>query len=148
MIDFLLSTELKQTITADLALNYRVIPIYSDINSIKFKTDKVSNKLLSQELEILFDKNIELITEDSHVIDKFLTINYRTKSQNNSVSNIIYTEDFLEKISFSAAFNSGNSNSNPAFWIFWLDTRFPPNTIAAISPRTSFKAKPGTPIPK
>lgn len=102
MQDFSLPVELKQTITADIALNYRVIPVYSDNNSIKFKTDKVSNKLLSQELEILFDKNIELITEDSDVIDKFLTINYRTKSQNNSVSNIIYTEDFLEKIVHTA----------------------------------------------
>ena len=60
MLDFLLSTELKQTITSDLALNYRVIPIYSDVNSIKFKTDKVSNKSLSQELEILFDKKNKL----------------------------------------------------------------------------------------
>lgn len=96
MQDFSTSIELKQSVTADIALNYRVIPVYSDDISIKFKTDKVSNKSLSQELEILLTK-IELISEDSHVIDKFLTINYRTKSQNNSVSNIIYTEDFLEK---------------------------------------------------
>lgn len=102
MQDFSLPTELKQSITSDIALNYRVIPEYADDNSIKFKTDNISNKSLSQELEILFDKKIELIKEESDVIDKYLTINYRTKSQNNSVSNINYSEDFLEKIVHTA----------------------------------------------
>lgn len=102
MQEFLLSIELKQIISAEMALNYRVIPYHIDTSTLKFKTDSTSNELLVQELEIIFDKKIELQIEESDVIDKLLTINYRTKSQNNSTSNIVYTEDFLEKIVHTA----------------------------------------------
>lgn len=98
----LIPVEIKQLINAETAFKYRIIPFYSEIDTIKFKTDNLINDSLANELEILLDKKIILEFEESIIIDKLIAVNYRTKTKNDSVSAIGYSDDFLEKIVVTA----------------------------------------------
>lgn len=102
MIDYELPTVIKQIIDSETAYRFRIIPIASDANVMKFKTDNSNNDVLCNELEVLFDKKIVLDFVDGDEIDKFIAVNYRTNTKNKSASNIEYTSDFLEKIVITA----------------------------------------------
>lgn len=102
MENYILSIELKQIINAETAFRYRIVPFEFESNLIKFKTDDVDNTSLPNELEVLLDKKITLEFVESEIIDKYIAVNYRTSNKNNSVSNIEYTNDFLEKIVITA----------------------------------------------
>lgn len=102
MENYILPIALKQIINAETAFRYRIIPFEYDSDLITFKTDDSSNVSLRNELEVLLDKKIILEFVSSDDIDKFIAVNYRTSTRDNSVSNIEYTNDFLEKIVITA----------------------------------------------
>lgn len=102
MENYLLPITLKQTINAETAFKYRIIPLEVNSNYIKFMTDDTNNKVLSNELEILLNNKIILEFVQDDVIDKLIALNYRTNTKENSVSNIGYSNDFLEKIVITA----------------------------------------------
>lgn len=102
MENYILPIELKQIINAETAFRYRIIPFEYESNLIKFKTDDANNTSLNNELEVLLDRKIILEFAESEIIDKYIAVNYRTSTKNNSISNIEYTNDFLEKIVITA----------------------------------------------
>jgi len=99
-ISYDIDTTLLQLINAEQAYHYRIIPIESNSGVIKFKSDKVS-KSLKQELQIVLNKDIELIEESSENIQQYLSINFRKQSGRRS-EDLHYSNDFLEKLLFAA----------------------------------------------
>ncbi len=98
---FQIPTHLQQLIDADTAYQYRIIPIDKNQNTLIFKTDHFDKNKLQAELQVILGYSIELTNESKENLDTYLSVNYR-KATNNKVSNIHYTNDFLEKILLTA----------------------------------------------
>lgn len=91
---------LQQLITADFAHQYRIIPIAIDNQIVRFKTDD-SNPNLQNELQVVLGIDLILEQDSTENITTFLYTNYR-KSVTNTIANIKYSTDFLEKIIHTA----------------------------------------------
>ncbi len=98
---FQIPVELKQIIEADLAYHYRIIPDHKKEKIYFFKCDNSDLTSLQSELQVVLGYPIKLIEESKENIERYLYTNYR-KSSNTKVSNIQYTNDFLEKIVITA----------------------------------------------
>src|SRR5690606_14604521 len=99
-IDFNIDTRLKQLLNSEQAYHYRIVPIAFENNTIVFKTDTITNEVL-QELQVVFDKNIQLEKESPENIHKYLTTNFR-KQATAIKTDLHYSTDFLEKLLLSA----------------------------------------------
>jgi len=100
-MSFLVSVELQQLISSEMAYKYRIVPISKDKEQIHFITDSEEAQNLTNELEIILDIPVKLKIEDTNNVDRYLTTNYRTKNSL-KVSNLEYSNDFLEKIVITA----------------------------------------------
>lgn len=100
-MNFNLPIELQQLVNAQQAYHYRIIPIGKEGNVISFKTDHANPDILSSELFILLNVAVNLVVDNTENINRYLSTNYR-KSATNRVSEIHYSNDFLEKILISA----------------------------------------------
>lgn len=98
---FQIPVDLQQLIDADLAYHYRIVPSHKEGNQVSFKTDSIDKTVLQSELQVVLGYPLKLIEEEKETIDRLLSTNYRKKS-NTKVSNIHYTNDFLEKIVVTA----------------------------------------------
>jgi type IV pilus assembly protein PilB len=98
---FQIPVSLQQLIDAELAYQYRIIPFEKQAEKISFKTDTKNPDVLKNELQIVLGYPILLIPDERETIDKLLSINYR-KTNDSKVSNIHYSNDFLEKILITA----------------------------------------------
>ncbi|MBC7525148.1 MAG: type II/IV secretion system protein [Flavobacterium sp.] len=98
---FQIPVDLKQLIEADLAYQYRVVPFENQNGIFVFKTDAKNIATLENELQIVLGFTVKLIEETTENINRSLSTNYR-KSNERKVSNIHYTNDFLEKILVTA----------------------------------------------
>lgn len=96
MSDFSLPVELSQLIKTEQAYHYRIIPTKKLGTSIVLKTDNSNISSLQSELTILLGFPTQLEVDTTENINKYLTTNYR-KSASNTVSEIHYSNDFLEK---------------------------------------------------
>lgn len=101
MNNYHLSTELLQQIKADQAYIYRIIPVNKIEGVSIFKTDQSNFKELQTELEIILGFTLQLEAETTENINLYLSTNYR-KSNSENVSDIHYSNDFLEKILITA----------------------------------------------
>tara|TARA_R110002050_G_scaffold137538_3_gene261158 strand:+ start:2038 stop:3444 length:1407 start_codon:yes stop_codon:yes gene_type:complete len=99
-LDYNISTSLSQLITSEQAYHYRIIPIEVKNGVLKFKSDKIF-KDLKQELQIVLNKDIELIEDSSVNIQQYLSINYRQNNQKQT-EDLHYSADFLEKLLLTA----------------------------------------------
>jgi len=104
---FQIEASLTQLITSEQAYHYRIIPLEARNGLIKFKSDQPS-KILEQELQILLNKDIELIEDTKENIQQYLTVNYRKSAQKTS-EDLHFTADFLEKLLVTAK-NIGSSD--------------------------------------
>jgi len=100
-ISFEIPVELQQLIDAETAYNYRIVPSHKEKGVVFFKTDNSSIANLELELQVVLGYPIKLVEEQKEDIDTLLSTNYRKKTSN-KVSNIHYSNDFLEKIVLSA----------------------------------------------
>ncbi|MCK5028603.1 MAG: type II/IV secretion system protein [Bacteroidales bacterium] len=95
----LISTELQQTITAEQAWHYHIIPQKAENNLLSFYiSDSELIETVKDELELLFGKSIELEKTDSEIISKSLGKYYRKKKPGSSSKATEFTaksEDFL-----------------------------------------------------
>lgn len=94
---FHIPVELQQLLTADQAYHYRIVPAERRGNAVIFLTDNLEPQALKGELLVLLGLNAELVTESAENINRYLSTNYR-KASFQKVSEISYSEDFLEKI--------------------------------------------------
>jgi len=106
-IDFNIATRLTQLITSEQAYHYRIVPVKFENDTIVFKTENTANEIL-QELQIVFNKNIQLVRESPENIQKYLATNFRKQSTTVN-TDLHYSNDFLEKLLLSAK-NIGSSD--------------------------------------
>ncbi|KAF2518524.1 type II/IV secretion system protein [Flavobacterium salilacus subsp. salilacus] len=99
--DFHIPTDVQQLINAEQAYHYRIIPVSKGEGALVFKTDNTNFAQLQSELLILLGLNVTLTEDTPENINKYLSTNYR-KSSSDKVSEIHYSNDFLEKILISA----------------------------------------------
>jgi len=101
MNNFNIPFEIQNLIDSEIAYHYRVVPIGNIDNCINLISDLDNFDELKKELEIILNRKIVVTKETSENFIKYLSTNYR-KVKNENVSNIKYSNDFLEKILFSA----------------------------------------------
>jgi type II secretory ATPase GspE/PulE/Tfp pilus assembly ATPase PilB-like protein len=78
-------------ITKEFAWHYRIIPEKNNEKEIVFLIDEVKEKhIIINELKIIFEKHIKLVSKSSSEIEKLLVLKYRTN------------EDAVKKIKLSA----------------------------------------------
>lgn len=97
---FEIPTDLLQLITSDQAYHYRVVPVGLHNGTIAFKAEDISNDL-KNELQILFDKRVNLIKDTPENLQKYLATNYH-KSKTGTANDFHYTADFLKKLLLTA----------------------------------------------
>lgn len=93
--------QLQQSISADQAFHYRIVPVSKNGNGLVLKTDSGTLDVLLSELNIVLDTPVVLEPCDREELQQYLTTNYRQGKQAD-VSQIGYTNDFLEKILLEA----------------------------------------------
>ena len=98
--DYNIATTLLQLVTSEQAHHYRIIPIESYNGAVKFKSDQTSESL-KQELQIVLNKDVELIEDTSENIQQYLSVNFRQRNTNQT-EDLHYSTDFLEKLLFTA----------------------------------------------
>lgn len=96
--DYKIDVTLQQMINADIAYQYRIVPVDQTNNVTTFKTDNKQHNL-QNELQIVLGINLLLETETTENITAYLYTNYR---KTETVNNIGYSNDFLEKIIHTA----------------------------------------------
>jgi type IV pilus assembly protein PilB len=101
MIDFNLPFSIQQLVTPEQAFHYRIIPIALQQGVTVLKTDHSELQQLQMELTILWNTPIEIVADTTENINRYLSTNYR-QTQSDSISEIHYTTDFLEKIVINA----------------------------------------------
>jgi type IV pilus assembly protein PilB len=99
--DFNIPTEFQQLVNAEQAYHYRIVPIARESNITSFRTDNPNIDLLKSELLILLGLEVILIPDTTENINRYLSTNYR-KATGDRVSEIHYSNDFLEKILLTA----------------------------------------------
>lgn len=97
--EYHIQTSLLQLISSDQAYHYNIIPVSNHNGNICFKTDNPTDQL-KQELEILFGKQVELLSESAEIIQLYLSTNFRKGGFENE--DLHYSTDFLEKLLFTA----------------------------------------------
>ncbi|MNQ31804.1 putative type II secretion system protein E [compost metagenome] len=101
MEHFDIPIEFQQLVKSEQAYYYRIIPVGKNQQTVLLKTDASDIVSLQNELGILLSFQVELEADSTENINRYLSTNYR-KTSNNSVSEIHYTADFLEKIVLNA----------------------------------------------
>lgn len=101
MTDFNLPFSIQQLVTPEQAFHYRIIPVALQQGVTVLKTDHPELHQLQMELTILWNTPIEIVSDTTENINRYLSTNYR-QSQSDNISEIHYTTDFLEKIVINA----------------------------------------------
>ncbi|WP_348799718.1 GspE/PulE family protein [Flavobacterium adhaerens] len=101
MMNFDIPIEFQQLVKSEQAYHYRIIPFGKSQQLVLLKTDAVDILGLQNELSVLFPYSVQLESETTENINRYLSTNYR-KTNSNAVSDIHYTSDFLEKIVVNA----------------------------------------------
>ncbi len=99
--DYKIAPNLKQIINAEQAFYYRAVPLANENGVLKFATDRFLDDSLLNELKIVLDLKVEFELFEKQELQNYLSSNYR-QSANNEKSQLNYTQDFLEKILFTA----------------------------------------------
>lgn len=101
MIDFKLPFSIQQLVTPEQAFHYRIIPFALQQGVTVLKTDHPELHQLQMELTILWNTPIEIVFDNTENIKRYLSTNYR-QTQSESITEMHYTTDFLEKIVINA----------------------------------------------
>lgn len=99
--NYKIATELKQMISVAQAHHYQIIPEYAEEQALSFKTCAAHTETLQNELQIVFGKEVHLISIHHDDFQKYLSVNYRV-NQNKKTNKLSYSDDFLLKIIYEA----------------------------------------------
>lgn len=98
-----LEPSLRQSVSSEIANHYKIIPKAFEKESISFYSDETQKQKeieIRGELELIFDKKVEIIFIASDDINKSLSINYRENKRSNS--NQVSEGSFIEDLIFEA----------------------------------------------
>lgn len=101
MNDFNIPVVLQQLISTEQAYTYRIIPTHKNSDIVHFKTDSTNIESLHSELSIILGITIHLEQDTTENINRYLATNFR-KTDSKKVTDIHYSNDFLEKVLLSA----------------------------------------------
>ncbi len=93
-------TPLLQLVSSEQAYHYKIVPVEAKNGSITFKVDNPTESL-RRELNIIFGKEVHLLSDTPENINLYLTKNFR-KQTAAQAKNLQYSNDFLEKILLNA----------------------------------------------
>lgn len=93
---YTIETSLAQLISTEQAYHYRVVPVRAYNGTLTLRSDRVSDGL-KQELEVLFNKKIELVEDSEDNIQKYLTVNFRKRNYK-TTEDLHFSADFLERL--------------------------------------------------
>jgi type IV pilus assembly protein PilB len=122
MDQFTVPVELLQLLTAEQAYHYRIMPTQRIGKELILKTDLPTNGSLASELAILLGFGVRMEHETTETLNRFLSTNYR-KSSTTKVSEIHFSNDFLEKILLNAK-ETGSSDIHFEPYEFKARVRF------------------------
>ncbi|SRX52228.1 GspE/PulE family protein [Aequorivita sp. CIP111184] len=106
MKQFEIPVALKQLITPNQAFHYRIVPIEEKEGVVILKTDNPQIQTLAQELEVLLNFKISLVSESIENIQSYLTYNYRQATEETKE---LHASNFLERLLQTAKdFNSSD----------------------------------------
>lgn len=92
-----LSAELLQLITPDQAWHYRIVPKSTENGALTFYSEEGNSS--TDELELLFGKNIKLVAKDALVIQKTLGKYYRKQDSKTGTFNYNQeSNEFLKQL--------------------------------------------------
>ena len=112
-VTFDISAKLKQLITADQAFHYRIVPFKKEDDRLFFKTDANITSVFVQELSIVLNTTVELMSETTEYMDSYLSFNYR-KKKGAVVGQLHFQDNFLEKLILTAKeFESSDIHMEP-----------------------------------
>ncbi|WP_298898613.1 GspE/PulE family protein [uncultured Psychroserpens sp.] len=94
--DFKIPIHLKQLISSEQAYHYRIIPFEVMDDIWTFKTYHATDAL-KQELQIVFGKEVVLLSETEKNVKQYLASNFRKRDQAHT-EHFNYSSDFLEKL--------------------------------------------------
>lgn len=98
MAEYHIVPELLQLLSAEQAWHYRIIPVEKNGQAVVLMTD--GSISMKEELTILLGFTVELRIIETEEMNRHLSVNYRKSS--GSVSEMHYSEDFLERVLLSA----------------------------------------------
>jgi type IV pilus assembly protein PilB len=101
MTNFNISIAIQQLVKAEQAYHYRIIPMEKRGKLVVLKTDVENIDSFQTELAVLLGFPTQLLRDTTENINRYLSTNYR-KSTSDTVSEIHYSTDFLEKIVVNA----------------------------------------------
>jgi len=111
--NFEIAVNLKQLITPDQAFHYRVVPFQKKEDLLYFKTDQEDKYSLSQELEIVLNTKVQLVSANKEELDSYLSFNYR-KTNTTAKENLSYSNSFLKTLITTAKdFGSSDIHIEP-----------------------------------
>lgn len=96
-----ISTELRQVISADLAYNYRIVPIQISDNNVHIIVDETYwNDSFSEELELILGNAIFPVKTNYEDFQKRLSVNYRKNNVDTKqkIATASFHTDFLDQI--------------------------------------------------
>ena len=93
---YTIETSLSQLISTEQAYHYRVVPVSARNGTLTFRSDRVSEGL-KQELEVLFNRKVELVEDSGDNIQKYLAVNFR-KRNSRITEDLHFSADFLERL--------------------------------------------------
>lgn len=98
-----LTVEQQQSIGSDIANHFLIVPKEITDGTLIFYIDEKhceQDKGIEEELQLIFNKKIELVPTETTVIKKTLAIYYR--KENGASKSVSYNNDFLEDLIFEA----------------------------------------------
>ncbi len=102
MKDFKPDTAILQLLTAEQAWHYKAIPLRTRDNHLEIGIDKAVNSVSNlQELQLILDQSIKVISTESEQISRLLTEHYRKKRDRKNTSSLKVSstdENFIFKL--------------------------------------------------
>ncbi|WP_422103858.1 GspE/PulE family protein [Winogradskyella sp.] len=98
-----INVELQQSINADLANHFKIIPKSISKDELTFYMDEEgagNSKAIQSELELILNKKVVLELKDSLSVKKALSIYYRANNRN--TRSVSFSNNFLEELIFEA----------------------------------------------
>jgi len=93
--------ELQQLIGAELAYQYRIVPISKEGDTVVFYSDASEPEALTSELFIFLGYPVRIEYLDTNEVTTYLSTNFR-RAYDEGQQTLGYTQDFLEKILLTA----------------------------------------------
>lgn len=108
-----IAVKIRQQISTEQAYHYRIVPKNYDNGTLSLLSDVNDIEVLKEELEVVLDKQIDIITISTKEFNEYLSSNYR-KTETPTIASFSYKDHFLKKLIITAQdFGSSDIHLEP-----------------------------------